>query len=462
MFNGIAGFEIELAIKDARQNPHIAPSKLSELFVRACPRLLHTKNQFTSKWLLNGGRIYVEPANNQTHPEITTPECNSDPYELTSYYLAAQKIAKLTGAALEESFPGLKILIFANNEGTIKPSAPGAENPNQSFGFHENYMIKTDRVHEIIAWGELLLPHLITRQILTGAGVMRSFFEISQRVKHTNREFGSVSTEMKPIMNLKTEALSGYYENVPPEKRPQHTRLHVTSHDTPVMEYSVWLLSGIMMLILEAIERGFINKDKINRLMPTSPLSAMRIVSCDTACRNKFQVRSGMMSALDIQKNYLDLTSELLVSEESPKWVFKIWDEWKNLLSLFSETPIPLDALRTRVGWIHKFQLLERAAKKGGWFGKEVKTLNLFYHEIDRYTPDLILEYRSQSEKITTARNINQAVETPPLTRAANRVGITLGLESCPELIDWDKVDANEDHHYALSSPFFDPKLPYV
>ena len=104
--------------------------------------------------LTNGARYYVDHA----HPEYSTPEC-SNALEVVLHDRAGELILRRSMEAAERLLaPGEAIVIYKNN----------SDGKGNSYGCHENYLI--DRAVPFSRIVRELTPHLVTRQIYTGAG----------------------------------------------------------------------------------------------------------------------------------------------------------------------------------------------------------------------------------------------------------------------------------------------------
>src|SRR6476619_2456516 len=108
--------------------------------------------------LTNGARYYVDHA----HPELSTPEC-ADARSVVVFDRAAEQILIESMDAARRALPdGQEILIFKNN----------SDRKGNSYGCHENYLMdRTTPFSRVVAH---VMPHLITRQIFTGAGKVGS------------------------------------------------------------------------------------------------------------------------------------------------------------------------------------------------------------------------------------------------------------------------------------------------
>ena len=109
-------------------------------------------------FLRNGARLYLDVG---SHPEYATPECD-DFAELVAHDKAGERILEglLVDAERrlrEEGIAG-DVYLFKNN----------TDSAGNSYGCHENYLV--GRHGEFGRLADVLIPFLVTRQIICGAG----------------------------------------------------------------------------------------------------------------------------------------------------------------------------------------------------------------------------------------------------------------------------------------------------
>ena len=109
-------------------------------------------------FLRNGSRLYLDVG---SHPEYATAECD-DWRQLVTHDRAGERI--LEGLVVDaqqrlehEGLPG-QIHLFKNN----------TDSAGNSYGCHENYLVR--RQGDFGKVSDVLVPFLITRQVMTGAG----------------------------------------------------------------------------------------------------------------------------------------------------------------------------------------------------------------------------------------------------------------------------------------------------
>src|SRR3982075_1375789 len=128
-------------------------------------------------FLENGARLYLDTG---FHPEYATPECD-DITDLVIHDKAGERIVEdllhQAEKRLREDGISGNILLFKNN----------TDSAGNSYGCHENYLVV--RAGEFSRISDVLLPFLVTRQLICGAGKVlqtpkAAAFCLSQRAEH--------------------------------------------------------------------------------------------------------------------------------------------------------------------------------------------------------------------------------------------------------------------------------------
>ena len=132
----------------------LSPDEVARYLFRRVVSWGRSSNVF----LRNGARLYLDVG---SHPEYATPECD-DVGELVTHDKAGERILEglLVDAERrlhEEGIAG-DIYLFKNN----------TDSAGNSYGCHENYLV--GRHGEFCRLADVLIPFLVTRQIICGAG----------------------------------------------------------------------------------------------------------------------------------------------------------------------------------------------------------------------------------------------------------------------------------------------------
>jgi len=191
-------------------------------------------------FLANGSRLYLDVG---SHPEYATPECD-DVRQLVTHDKAGERIveglvADAQQRIADEGIAG-DIYVFKNN----------TDSAGNSYGCHENYLV--GRAGEFQRLSDILIPFLVSRQIICGAGKITATsrgatYCVSQRADHIWEGVSSATTRSRPIINTRDE---------PHADAEKYRRLHVIVGDSNMSETTTMLKVGSADLVLRMIEAG--------------------------------------------------------------------------------------------------------------------------------------------------------------------------------------------------------------
>src|SRR4029453_6173592 len=317
-------------------------------------------------FLRNGARLYLDVG---SHPEYATPECDSVP-ELVVHDKAGERI--LEGLLMdaerrlrEEGIAG-DIYLFKNN----------TDSAGNSYGCHENYLVS--RHGEFGRLADVLIPFLVTRQLVCGAGKVLqtprgAVYCVSQRAEHIWEGVSSATTRSRPIINTRDE---------PHADAERYRRLHVIVGDSNMSETTTLLKVGSADIVLRMIEEGVVMRD----LSLENPIRAIREMSHDMTGRRTVRLGNGReLSALQIQKEYLERALGFAdshgLTEPQHKQVLDLWT--RTLQAVETQN---LSLVDTEIDWVIKYRLIERYASKHGLplEHPRIAQLDLAYHDINR------------------------------------------------------------------------------
>ena len=214
----------------------LSPDEVARYLFRRVVSWGRSSNVF----LRNGSRLYLDVG---SHPEYATAECD-DLRTLIAHDKAGERILQDlvvdAEARLEEEGIGGDIYLFKNN----------TDSAGNSYGCHENFLIA--RAGEFSRIADGLIPFLVTRQLIAGAGkVLQSprgaSYCLSQRADHIWEGVSSATTRSRPIINTRDE---------PHADAERYRRLHVIVGDSNMCETTTLLKVGSAALVLEMIEAG--------------------------------------------------------------------------------------------------------------------------------------------------------------------------------------------------------------
>ncbi len=362
-------------------------------------------NRTINKVLRNGGRLYVDGA----HPEYSTPEC-TNARDVVCYEKAGERIFEmcLASANLALSEPQ-QIFIYKNN----------TDGKGNSYGHHENYLMDRRIPFEQIVQG--FTPFLVTRQVFSGAGKVGAEnatepcdYQLSQRADFFESFIGLDTMAKRPIINTRDE---------PHADEEKYRRLHVIVGDSNMSEFSTYLKVGTTAIVLAMVEDGFIKRD----LALEDPVRAIKEISHDVACKRRVKLKRGKeFSAIEIQREYLDLALEYYQGQERSPQVADLLEKWQYVLEKLAEDPM---SLHRELDWVIKRELINSyISRKGCSFDDQrVFMMDLQYHDLRRDKGIYFtLERQGFVERIVTDEEILMAIKTPPADTRAYFRGMCL------------------------------------
>jgi len=379
----------------------LSPDEVARYLFRKVVSWGRSSNVF----LRNGARLYLDVG---SHPEYATPECD-DIVDLVAHDKAGERI--LEGLLLdaeqrlrEEGIAG-DIYLFKNN----------TDSAGNSYGCHENYLV--GRQGEFSRLADILIPFLVTRQIIVGAGKIiqtprGASFSVSQRAEHIWEGVSSATTRSRPIINTRDE---------PHADAERYRRLHVIVGDSNMSETTTLLKVASCDLVLRMIEEGVVMRD----LTMENPIRAIREISHDPTGRRKVRLANGReASALEIQLEYLTRARDFVDRRELRTPVIdRALDLWERGLKAVESGD--LDLVEREIDWVIKLKLIERyRARHGLPLGHaRVAQLDLAYHDIHRDRGLFyLLQKRGAVARVTDDLHTFEAKSVPPQeTRAKLR-----------------------------------------
>ena len=170
----IFGIETEFGVTCAFPGERrLAPDEVARYLFRKVVSWGRSSNVF----LRNGARLYLDVG---SHPEYATAECD-DLLDLVAHDKAGETIlhdlALDAEARMADEGIEARVYVLKNN----------VDSRGNSYGCHENYLI--GRRGELSRITDTLIPFLITRQVISGAGRLnvsagQATYQISQRADH--------------------------------------------------------------------------------------------------------------------------------------------------------------------------------------------------------------------------------------------------------------------------------------
>ncbi len=342
--------------------------------------------------LANGARFY----NDHTHPEYSTPECRTLK-DLLAHDRAGERIVQRAADRRNQALGGAHVQVYKNN----------TDFHGHSYGCHDNYLVSRAIPFERLVRG--LLPFLVSRQIIAGAGkvgieaqesgLVPGVFQLSQRADFMETELSVDTMHNRPLLNTRDE---------PHADRAKYRRLHLILGDANMCEYATALKVGTTQLALDLIEAG-----TVPRIELAQPVSAVKQISRDIDLKATVRQKNGRaLSALDIQEQYYDAARRTLDGRDAESdWVLR---EWGKTLRLLTADRAQLIG---KLDWVTKLWLLETFMREEriGWDDPWLASLDLEYHNVNQerglYRG---LEAEGTAWRMTTDGEVEQALSAGP------------------------------------------------
>lgn len=397
-------------------------------------------------FLRNGSRLYLDVG---SHPEYATAECDSL-LQLVRYDRAGERIvadlADDAAARLAQEGVTGRIHLFKNN----------LDSAGNSFGCHENYLVR--RHGEFAKLVNPLIPFLVTRQILTGAGRILTSgggprYCFSQRADQMWESVSSATTKSRPIINSRDE---------PHADAERFRRLHIIVGDSSVAEPTTLLKVGSTALVLSVLESTSLLRD----LALDDPIRAIRDVSRSFPTGGHVRLATGRsISTVDLQELYLQRCSEHLAevgfeSDAAEREAGLVLDLWRRGIdAVRAEDPSGVDR---ELDWAIKWRLIERHRARHGveLDDPSVARLELAYHDVSHeFGLSQRLEESGQMRRLSDEGEVQAAKSSPPTTTRAKLRGafVTAAQEKKRDYtVDWVHVKLNDQpsRTVALRDPF--------
>ncbi|MBM9466770.1 Pup--protein ligase [Nakamurella leprariae] len=434
----ILGIETEFGITCTFHGQRrLSPDEVARYLFRRVVSWGRSSNVF----LRNGSRLYLDVG---SHPEYATAECDDLP-TLIAHDKAGERILQElvvdAEARLAEEGIGGDIYLFKNN----------TDSAGNSYGCHENFLITRGGEFSRIADG--LIPFLVTRQLIAGAGkVLQSprgaTYCLSQRADHIWEGVSSATTRSRPIINTRDE---------PHADAERYRRLHVIVGDSNMSETTTLLKVGSAALVLEMIEAGVPLRD----LTFENPIRAIREISHDITGRRPVRLAAGgEINALDAQTEYYSRAADHVARRGSDAVSEQVLDLWRRVLEGVETGD--LRKVDTEIDWVMKKKLIDSYSERHGLelASPRIAQLDLTYHDV-RIGRGLhsLLTARGQAATVVTEEQIQQATELPPqTTRARLRGEFVAAAQDAGRdyTVDWVHLKLNDQAQRTvlLKDPF--------
>ncbi|WP_062307026.1 Pup--protein ligase [Demequina subtropica] len=416
----IFGLETEFGLHlDSAASRAVTPEEVAGHLFHSVVQWGRSSNVF----LTNASRLYIDVG---AHPEYATAECDSLT-DLIAMDKAGERIVQDLVAGGEER------LRAAGVEGQIHLYKNNTDSAGNSYGCHENYLVR--RRADFKAFASALLPFLVTRQIVTGAGTITrtpqgAHYSFSPRADHMWEGLSSATTRSRPMINTRDE---------PHANAELYRRMHVIVGDSTMAEPTTLVKVGATDLILRIMEARAI----LPELTLAREMQAIRDVAHDLTGKATVELADGRrLTAVEVQQTYIDLVRSHLGG------VIERTDEVDQILDLWQRG---VDAVRTQdfsgveteLDWAIKHRLLMRYQDRLGCAldDPRLARLELAFHDV---SPERGLFAKLQAQGLVTRivpeEAIVRAMTAAPSTTRARLRGefVTRALASGRDFtVDW-------------------------
>ncbi len=435
----IFGLETEFGITCATpEGDGMGPEEVARLLFKKVVAWGRSSNVF----LRNGSRLYLDVG---SHPEYATAECDSVP-QLIAHDRGGERIMEdlvinAQAHMEEQGIPG-RLHMFKNN----------TDSSGNSYGCHENYLVR--RQGDFNRLADILVPFLISRQVLTGAGKILetpggSTYAFSQRADHIWEAVSSASTRSRPIINTRDE---------PHADAEYYRRLHVIVGDSSMAQPTALLKVGATDMVLRMIEAGIPMTD----LGLENPMRAIREVSHDLSGQALISLSSGRtITAAQMQGEYLAKVRHFVEQSGGPSEVdAAVFDLWERGITAVESQDFTL--VDHDLDWAIKHRLLTRYQDKldCALDDPRIARLDLAYHDISRIDGLFAkLESRGLVNTVVPEDAIAEATQLAPQTTRAKLRGEFVTAAQAKQrdyMVDWVhmRITDESQRSVACKDPF--------
>ncbi|RBP98422.1 Pup--protein ligase [Bifidobacterium aemilianum] len=409
-FSRIFGIETEYGVSlTGSEQPVEAGEVAMAMFTPVLAR-----SRSTNTYLPNGARLYLDVG---SHPEYATAEA-ADPLDALAQDLAGEAIMRrlaleAQGGLQERYGDQARIHVYKNN----------VDSAGHSFGCHENYLVR--RFVPLPTIEAQLLPFLISRQILTGAGRMTGQgLVVTQRAKFLDEAISSATTRSRPMVNTRDE---------PHADPDEFRRLHVIIGDSNRSQFAAFMKTATTHLVLCVIEEAarLGVPSGLEACALADPMAANRALSGDLTCTTaRFRLADGrgQTSAVELQERYLAVAGDFVSTHEEAMAASLPSSDCQTILKEWSKS---LEAIRSghmsdltnRLDWLAKDRLMAGIKSRHPAISPtKLKALDLDYHDLANGSIYHSMVRHGVMVTLLDRDTVDQCVDHPPAnTRAALR-----------------------------------------
>lgn len=311
-----------------------------------------------------GGRIYDD----HHYVESSSPPVTS-PFLLCAIESAREKIIAQVFSALfhdDETRPIISKNVsdgLGHSQGAHRSFCIDREFYNlitsKKGGYHRIHTDAFGRTTELTREADLLALFHVVEQIFTGAGKFSiaedtlkgtPFFQISGRADFFETLLNHVTTETRPLINLRDRPLG------------IDARYHCISGDANRADWSKIFRMGLLSIFLGMLRDGALSLD----YYAIDPLTSVKTVSRDLTLREPIPLMTfgGEKKALSVLEIWTTLIGDMkkyAVDYSVPGWYERVVEKAEWVLWAFSEAP---EKLETVLDWKIKERLIKQVIEK--------------------------------------------------------------------------------------------------
>lgn len=353
-------------------------------------------------FMSNGARFYVDCGH---HPEYATPECLSG----KSVAIAARAGSVIVRRTFENKFRSLK------NGSDFSLTSRTIDRVGNSVASHENYFL--GHAPQLEGLSRDILPHMISRIIFTGPGMVDSSgrYFLDQRAENMSDipAGGGTTTAFRPFI---ADRLNGNHTD-------KGRRLQVIAGSANMMSWPVQFRFDSTSLVLRLIEYGLVPAG----LQVGNAGHQMRAISHQNFGDNgrldkTITLTNGKtITAPELQLEYASMAYNTLAE---PGYLSEYETNFAKMWAEAAQDVVDgkIDRWKTRIEWLAKLDLLERLDAKRRRTLLEKSSIDLQYHLHARSGIHTLLRKNGLVEEVVTSQQVRNArYFSPDNTRARSR-----------------------------------------
>jgi Pup amidohydrolase len=193
-------------------------------------------------------------------------------------------------------------------------------------------------------------------------------------------------------------------------------RLQIGLGDSNMSEVAEFLRVGTTLLVLDAIEAGYlVHAPRVRR-----PIRWLHRICLDWQLQQRVPLADGRrLTAVELQRIYLE-ACERFVREhpQAPREAWEVLHRWRDALDHLENDP---QELVGTLDWVTKRFLLDRAGRHADWAVQ--KKIDIRYHELSEEGYFQVLAQTGTVDVLLDDADIERAMRTPPPNTPATTRG---------------------------------------